>query len=65
MNYLVVLALVAILAVATTNAGGCATTEGQYAKNLRWKEPRSTATQSKTTTSDPGKACMTYAEVTQ
>ena len=59
-----ILALIASLAVATANAGGCVTTEDQYASVLRTNEgPGTTGTRISKTTSDPGKACMTYAEV--
>ena len=59
-----ILALIASLAAASANAGGCITTEGQYASVLRTNEgPGAIGTRITVTTSEPGKACMTYAEV--
>ena len=65
MRFPIILSLVASLAVANANGAGCATTEGQYTSVVRWREPGSSSTSSTTTTSEPGKACLTYAEVTQ
>ena len=64
MRFPIVLSLVvASLAVANTDAAGCVTTEGQYTNVVRWSEPGSSSTSSTATTSEPGKACLTYAEV--
>ena len=63
---MMILALIATLAVATTNAGDCVTTQDQYATVLRTREgPGQTGSRTSTKTSDPGKACMTYDEVSQ
>ena len=59
-----ILSLVATLAVAAADAGECVTTLDQYVSVLRTQEgPGQTGTRSSTTTSDSGKTCMTYAEV--
>ena len=59
MRYQMILALFASLVVATTHAGECVTTEDWYVS----VEMLPVVHGSCCRTSDPGKACMTYAEV--
>lgn len=58
---MILLALIATLAVAASNAGDCVTTKDEYARLVRTREgPGTTGTRSWSKTAEPGKACMTY-----
>ena len=65
MRYEMILALIASLMVATTNAGECLTTQDQYVTVSKTiiSSMSSMSTFSVPWTSDSGKACMTYDEV--